>query len=807
MRRTLCPTACLLMLCAVVARVWPLDGYVVLLREDFTNGPLEILNVGTNERTTLDNGSCFGPCFSPDGKKVAYNKNNKIYIRNADGSGSPTVVDVYSNSGREPAMNWVRLGSSDYIYWSEQSKQIYRVKVGTTNKETVHTSSKNLYMVSVNDDGTKAACSKASWSCWAIDIGGAERNLGGGCQGTVSPNGQYVTHNLSSHTKAEIHNHSTGNVLKTITSPTGEFNQHRFSHASDEWVVFTVNGNKAYLCKWRENQSYSLGSGSPWDYYPGTIGPSDPAMALSPKIIEFAAETGDNATTPASAVVTVANSGGGTLDAVTLSGVPSWLSVNVDASSRNSQKLTNTVDPANVSQQKTYTGTVTVNCGNASPAEVSYDVKLVVSAAPVFTSVEISPASATTTPGGTVEFFATALDQNDKALSSQPSFDWSLGGEGRLSGGTYTAPEATGGPYTVKASCTIDAVTKTGSAEVTVADYSLRVNCGNNTYDVAGWERDDNYASGGGDYTFGTVNTGSGADNEAPADIYKSCRHQTPHTYTFANVPNGTYTLRLHLVINSTDRSFTFKAEGTTLKSGWNPAPTNDLVNTAQVHDFQVEVADGNGLTLECSSTAGDVFECGIEIIGTSTPPIQVVAPNGGEKLVVGRKITVEWNGDCNEIAGVELKISPDNGKSWVSIDATGTVNCGTANWERYEWTIPATLGGISLVSDQCLVMVTEYNGPAKDMSDATFEIASGATVMRGTHAANPRTAPSPRRTEGHYTITAPAATDATIFDIRGAVVGHAAGARRTIATAPGLHVVRETTPKGRRHEPRAVAE
>lgn len=575
MRQTLRSDAALLFLIvATLHQAWALEGHVVLLQKNFSRGRLEILNLGTNQRRTLDDGQCFGPCFSPDGGKVVYNKDNKIYIRNADGSGSATVINVYSNSGREPAMSWVRLGSSDYIYWSEQSKQIYRVKVGTTNKETVHTSSANLYMISVNDDGTKAACSKASWSCWAIDIGGAERNLGGGCQGTVSPNGQYVTHNLGGHKKADIHNHANGNVLKTITTPTGEFNMHRFSHASDDWVVFTVNETQAYLCKWRENRSYHIGSGSPWDYYPGSIGPADPSMALSTQTVQFSAEVGESSTTPASATVTVTNSGGGTLDAVTVSGVPAWLDVNVDASNRGSQKLVNTVDMSAISAENTYTATITVSCGNASPSSVTYTVRLVVSAAPVFTSVEITPASTTTVPGGTVQFSATALDQNGNALSSQPTFTWSLSGEGTIAGGVYTAPASKGGPYTVTATATHSGTTRSGTAQVSVTDFHLRVNCGNNDYDVTGWERDDGYVSGGADYVFGTVNTGSDP-SEAPADVYKSCRHQTPHSYTFADVPNGTYTLRLHLLINSTDRSFTYAAEGVTLKQNWNPAPTN----------------------------------------------------------------------------------------------------------------------------------------------------------------------------------------------------------------------------------------
>lgn len=784
-----------------------LEGHVLLLQQNFQAGQLEILNVATNQRTTLDDGSCFGPCFSPDGQKVAYNKSNKIYICNADGSGTPTAIDVYANSSKEASTSWARVGGHDYIYWSEQSRQIYRVRVGTTNKETVHTSSADLYMVKVSADGAKGACSKRAWSCWAIDIGGSERNMGSGCQGTVSPNGLYVTHNLGSHTSANIQLHANGDVVKTITTPTGTFNMHRFSHISNDWVVFTVDGNKAYLCEWDKNQSHYLGSGSPWDYFPGVIGPSDPAMALSTASLQFSSSVGETATVPASATVTVSNSSGGTLDAVTVSGTPAWLSVGVNSSNRNSQVLTNTVDMSRISSDDTYTATATVNCGNASPSSVTYSVTLVVSAAPVFTSVEVLPSSTTTTPGSTVTFTATALDQNGSALVTQPSFTWELSGDGTLDGSAYTAPAVGGGPYTVTATATVGDISTSGTAQVSVASFYLKVNCGDNAYDVDGWERDDAYVEDGDDYNFGAVAT-DGVANAAPDLVYKSCRHRTPHTYTFGTVPNGTYTLRLHLVINSTDRSFTYVAEGTTLEENWNPAPTSNLVNVAQVHDYTVTVSDRNGLTLACSSDAGDVFECGIEIFARSQPAIEVVYPNGGEQLSVGDEIAIRWNGDCGQVTGVELQISPDEGETWVPIDATGNVNCGDDVWENYTWTIPESLNGFSLVSSACLLRVKEYNGPEADLSDAVFQIDPGdATVMPGisTNAVSAR--PMVQRVNGSYSIVLPQGAAATLYDVRGKVVGRVRTGSSSISTAPGLHIVNLRDPRSSSVKPMMSAE
>jgi glucose/arabinose dehydrogenase len=85
------------------------------------------------------------------------------------------------------------------------------------------------------------------------------------------------------------------------------------------------------------------------------------------------------------------------------------------------------------------------------------------------TSVALAPASATVAPMGTQQFTATARDQFGTALTSQPSFAWSVSGGGSISsGGLFTAGGSAGGPFTVTAT----GGGQSGTAQVTVSSMS-----------------------------------------------------------------------------------------------------------------------------------------------------------------------------------------------------------------------------------------------------------------------------------------------------------------------------------------------
>jgi hypothetical protein len=364
---------------ALAGRAHALDGMVLLIDAGhFSRGDLMIRYLSDGEQKTLDNGSCFGPSFSPDGKKIAYSEGNRtIYIINIDGSGK---TEVTSCGGNEVMLNWAGNG---YLYWSQCDENIYRVKTDGSDKETVYTSSKNIHGVGVSQDGDKAAWTAPSWEVRGCDISsGSEKRFGGGCQGSISPNGRYVTHNLDGHREARIHNFG-GGTYTTISSPEGSFNAHRWSHSENDYCLYSLEGSrKAYVHNIKNNTAHYIGANaSIYDYYATEIhlGPSDPSISLSDNSIEFTAVEGETPT-PGEIVIDVTNSSpGSTLETVSVSGAPSWLDVSVGGSG-NSQTLTNTVDAANLPGNGTHTETITVSAGNASPGSTTYTVTLTVTA-------------------------------------------------------------------------------------------------------------------------------------------------------------------------------------------------------------------------------------------------------------------------------------------------------------------------------------------------------------------------------------------------------------------------------------------
>ena len=100
--------------------------------------------------------------------------------------------------------------------------------------------------------------------------------------------------------------------------------------------------------------------------------------------------------------------------------------------------------------------------------------------------VSVSPAIANITAAGTQQFTVASVDQFGNPMSSQPSWTWSLIGEGSLSaGGLYLPPYATG-------SATVQATsgTLTGTATVNFAGQAVWSSAVNSSWNSAGNWRD-----------------------------------------------------------------------------------------------------------------------------------------------------------------------------------------------------------------------------------------------------------------------------------------------------------------------------
>jgi len=153
--------------------------------------------------------------------------------------------------------------------------------------------------------------------------------------------------------------------------------------------------------------------------------------------------------------------------------------------------------------------------------------------------------------------------------------------------------------------------------------FALRINCGGSTVvdgDIT-WESSDPYITGGANYTFPTssVDTTTNSIEEPipPLEVYKACRHQSPHTYSFPSVPNGDYIVRIHWIDQVTSaglREIDYDIEGVRVEEDWDVYAEAGGTFVAIDKEYEVTVSDGNGLQITSSADSGDAFESAIEI-------------------------------------------------------------------------------------------------------------------------------------------------------------------------------------------------
>jgi hypothetical protein len=129
---------------------------------------------------------------------------------------------------------------------------------------------------------------------------------------------------------------------------------------------------------------------------------------------------------------------------------------------------------------------ITVTTSGGTSADVQADKFTYQS--PVFTTIAVSPSTATVNDGSAQQFSAKALDQFGAALATQPTFAWSVSGLGSINptSGLYSAPAMGNGGATVIA--TSGSIKGTASVNV-VAPIDIWTGLGttNNWSEAANW--------------------------------------------------------------------------------------------------------------------------------------------------------------------------------------------------------------------------------------------------------------------------------------------------------------------------------
>ena len=105
----------------------------------------------------------------------------------------------------------------------------------------------------------------------------------------------------------------------------------------------------------------------------------------------------------------------------------------------------------------------------------------------------------------------------------------------------------------------------------------------------------------------------------------------------------------------------------------------------------------------------------GDQLSFTTSNPIHVISPNGGEIWLSGTVHPITWN--AGSVSNVKIEYSIDNGANWTTITTSTPATPGT-----YQWSVPNPIP--TALSVTCKVKVTStINVNAFDLSDATFTI------------------------------------------------------------------------------------
>jgi hypothetical protein len=309
------------------------------------------------------------------------------------------------------------------------------------------------------------------------------------------------------------------------------------------------------------------------------------------------------------------------------------------------------------------------------------------------------------------------------------SLTWSVDCQSTLgsidgSTGMFTAGAVTGGPYTV----TAGANGISDAAQITVTDIWLKINCGTNVA-VNGWENDENYLAGGSDYNWTSPPVYSTGTRMAPEEIYSSVVHSpnTSHTYNIpANkLPNGIYKLRLHGSDHFGNRGMIYVADGDTVLQEFSWDDSLGGLDIAGYVETNIEVKDGDGLTLQCHSGSGnDVFEAGFEIIATyEMPDFLLLSPAGGESFYVDDSLHVTWTGDDQALQDqidvmVFMCLSPFEKYqiSWADNIPDTDFNKIPGDRKEWKWHIPAKIydaesgDSITIAGKEVYLKIENYN-------------------------------------------------------------------------------------------------
>jgi hypothetical protein len=276
----------------------------VIPREQWVPGDLVLVTLPSNTKQTLISGACMGPCFSPDGSRIAVIHNDLVALIGIDGGGLEHTSQQINTAGSAGtcghpqsagiALYWIARPDGEYIYWFESGiPGICRSKVGVWQREILDDGV--YFWGGFSRDGTRAAATgpQGTLDCWnvkAIDLTGARSwqvHPEYGCNVSVSPDGRYIWHLLNGggiwggaeHEYSIIRNWTDGTQVRLIDSHCNH-DTNRWSHFDNDILLYhqwdmnngatcDVAGNFGVVMDLSTDERFNCGADlEPFDFFP-----------------------------------------------------------------------------------------------------------------------------------------------------------------------------------------------------------------------------------------------------------------------------------------------------------------------------------------------------------------------------------------------------------------------------------------------------------------------------------------------------------------------------------------------------------
>ncbi len=643
---------CIGCLFPLLCRTYALEGHA-LVRD---SSRVMLVDCATGVRELVAEGNVAGACFSPEGDRIAYVKDDAIHVTGGPGETARRL----GSGGVHVNLSWA---IDDALYWVD-GRNIYRFPAAGGARTLVHRIVSGIAVFhwgGASVCGTRAGAQTSGLT--GVDLlEHTETVIGGGCNASISSDGMRGGNFHPSHGAVQFMPFDTSEIDGYKLIPfrgMGGFTA--FSRSSPDHILVQISPSSidtgavfgAYIIDIHSEVISYIGSGTPLDYHPSPGRILLPSVRIQTDTVRFFAERGEEAALAKR--LTVVNSGAGAMRLVETRSSATWLEV-TRLGKANAQSLTLTVDTTGVADG-VYSTRVAVHAANALTQDtVVVILSLGVSSGPVLalSSEEIAAR-------------AREGDSNPQVAC----IDVTNAGSGRL-GGLDTEETA---PWL--------------STQVQGSGNSFRV-C--NTIDVADLEA--------GTYSARVVLRATGA--------VASTAYTVNLTVTSAGEP-ATLVVMPDSAVIGPGQSVTFAAEARDSDGVSIDAPISwfrsgalgtisDLEGPTTV--FTAPETAPHTVTLEA--------RCGyitryirVHIDADAKPFITVIAPRQGIRVPPDTTLHIEWTTNLVDRVNLSYCI---NGDDWIMFENYGVTKGVDSTWGRYPWRVPNRPG------DTCIIRVMEYN-------------------------------------------------------------------------------------------------